>query len=128
LTPFSNQPFLTSDYYLRTKTVKEFAMSSSNSIQELGLSETIQKVKEELVKSQTKSTENSSEPMFRVKNVSVEVKFTIRETENTSGSIDLKLVAIKMGDDITSERIHSVKIDLEGLEGVDFGLLQDRRE
>lgn len=103
-------------------------MSSSNSIQELGLSETIQKVKEELVKSQTKSTENSSEPMFRVKNVSVEVKFTIRETENTSGSIDLKLVAIKMGDDITSERIHSVKIDLEGLEGVDFGLLQDRRE
>jgi len=95
---------------------------------DIGLSQTINKIKEELLDAQRHSTVGGSPAMFRVESVTIEVKFTIKETQNTSGGVDIRLLAVKADDKIESERVHTVTINMVGLEKARMGLLQDREK
>lgn len=100
----------------------------SNSEPQLGLSQLINQVKAELVDSQKESIKSGNPPMFRIKRVEVEVRFTVREVAKADGGIDLKLVALKAGEEAESTHIHSVTVEMLGIDSVDFGLLQEKVE
>lgn len=99
-----------------------------DSNRQLGLSELISQVKSELVDSQRESAKSKVPPMFRVRSVTVQVKFTVREVAKADGGVDLKLIALKSGEEAESSHIHSITVEMAGIGSVDFGLLQDKDE
>jgi hypothetical protein len=97
----------------------------SKSQQQLGLAETIARIKEELIDSHKLSEASGSPAMFRVQSVTIEVKFVIRENSTSGGGVDIKLIAVRMDDKVESEKVHTVTVSLSGLEPASMGLLHN---
>lgn len=93
-----------------------------------GLGDTIAQIRDELVRSSKIAQSDADGPLFRLESVSIEVRFVIKETESSEGGIDLKLVAIKDGDRLETENVHTVTLNLRVIDSVEFGVLHDEEE
>jgi hypothetical protein len=102
-------------------------MPEAHAPHQLGLKGMIAKIKRELIEAADDAVEQGSQAMFRLRSVTIDVKFVLREVSDTTGGIDFRLFALKDGEQVSHEQLHSITLELQGLESVDFGLLHSKR-
>lgn len=91
-----------------------------------GLAATIRRLRDELALSSKMLEASGNAPLFRLGAVEVKVQFTIKETASDEGGIDLKLFALKSGDVVAHEHVHTLTLQLSPLESAPFGVLHNK--
>lgn len=77
---------------------------------DLGIAELIERIRTELIKSEMKRRQNDLAPLFETERCEIEIKCVLQQAKNAEGKLDLKLVAISAGQEVTEQMVHTVKV------------------
>ena len=78
-----------------------------------GIAEIIKQVKSELIKSSEFQEENDGTPLFKTEQCEIEIKCVVKEDVSVGGKVDLKLFAVNYGEDVSQQKVHSIKVTLK---------------
>ena len=76
----------------------------------LGISDILRKVQIELIESEKDRRRSAVPALFETDSCEVEIKFVVKESTSSGGKLDLKLVALNLGENASIEVVHSVRI------------------
>lgn len=97
--------------YNNRKSISIFNKDSA----ELGVQDLIEKVKDELIKTEQKRIKDGRDPLFELKDFELEINFVVTNRNKESGGFDFKVVTLEGERDISSERIQKVKLRMAAI-------------
>lgn len=87
--------------------------NNTSMTENLFIKELIRKVHDELIESQKEREINGIDPLFTVRDMTIEVNFIAEKSLSAKGGLDFKVVTIGGNTDIKSQQIHKITLNLE---------------
>jgi hypothetical protein len=81
------------------------------------IKDVISKVREELVAADAERRHRGDEALLRLKNVDIEIHFTVERTDALKGGFDLKVVSLGGKEQYREEEVQTIRVTLEVASG-----------
>jgi len=86
--------------------------NASNSSSDVDISDLIEKLSQELRRSEDRRVRNEEAPLFQLSEAEIDVNFALKQKVNREGSLTVSAVAVKFGDEYAREATHNLKVKL----------------
>ena len=95
-----------------TKTVQVNVDHTLLSHAPIEVADVIEYMRAQLIESETRRVRDGLLPLFEVDKLEIELKMVLRESADSSGKVDLRLLALTAGDQVQTEQTHTINLTL----------------